>query len=183
VVNLQQFVSREMDPTEPAVVTVGQINAGTATNIIPDTAVIQGTARTLTDSAREKIRDAIERRCSGIAGAGNCELRFEWIEGYPSTVNDSAAADYVAAIARDTVGNDRFLPVAHPSMGGEDFSYYLQKVPGCFFFVGVEPHDRPHFPPLHSDQFDFTDAALETGIRMFVELVRRYDGLGHSGKS
>lgn len=174
VLNLQQFVSREFDPTDSAVITIGQINAGSATNVIPDEATIEGTARTLHDAARKQIRESIERRCQGIAAANRCELRFEWIEGYPPTINDPAMADYVAAIARQTFGPDRYYPVPRPSMGGEDFAYYLEKVPGCFFLVGVEPPDRQTYPPLHSDRYDFTDASLEVGMRMFVELVRNF---------
>ena len=174
VLNLQQVVSREFDPTDSAVVTVGKITSGSATNVIPDTAVIEGTARTLHDDARQQIRDAIERRCNGIAQANDCEMRFDWIEGYPSTVNDPVMADYVARVAKQTFGVDRYFPVPRPSMGGEDFAYYLEKVPGCFFLVGVEPHDRDHYPPLHSDRYDFTDASLAVGMRMFVELVLNF---------
>jgi amidohydrolase len=174
VLNLQQFVSREFDPTDSAVVTVGQIHSGTTFNVIPDTATIHGTARTLNEPARKKIAAAIERRCAGIAAANDCKLQFDWVEGYPPTVNDPEMADYVAATARAALGSDCFLPVSKPSMGGEDFAYYLQKVPGCFFLVGVEPPDKPAYPPLHSDHYDFTDAALAVGMRMFVELVRNF---------
>jgi hippurate hydrolase len=174
VLNLQQFVSREFDPTDSAVVTVGKFHSGTAVNIIPDTAVIEGTARTLSPPARKQIRAGLERRCAGIAAANACELRFDWIEGYPPTVNDPAMADYVAATARAALGPDRFLPASKPSMGGEDFAYYLEQAPGCFFLVGVEPHDRPVYPPLHSDHYDFTDGALAVGMRMFVELARNF---------
>ncbi len=174
VISLQMFVSREMDPTDSAVVTVGKFHAGTATNIIPDVATIEGTARTLTPQARQAIAAGIERRCAGIAAANGCTARLTWTEGYPPTVNDPATADYVARIARQTVGADRFFPVARPSMGGEDFAYYLEKVPGCFFLVGVEPLDRDSYPPLHSDRYDFTDASLGIGMRMFVELVRNF---------
>jgi hippurate hydrolase len=174
VVNLQQFVSREMDPTEPAVITVGKIHAGTATNVIPDTAVIEGTARTLTESARERIQASIRRRCDGIAAAAGCTVDVKWWRGYPPTVNDPVMADYVAKTARLALGDDRFIPVARPSMGGEDFAYYLQQVPGCFFLVGVEPLDREGYPPLHNDRFDFTDDAITVGRKMFVELVRNF---------
>jgi amidohydrolase len=174
VVNLQQFVSREMEPTDPAVVTVGKVHSGTATNVIPDTATIEGTARTLTPTSRKKIGAAIRRRCAGIAAANACDLKFTWEEGYPPTVNDPAMADYVAKVARQTVGPDRYFPVPRPSMGGEDFAYYLEKVPGCFFLVGVEPPAANGYPPLHSDRYDFTDAAMQVGVRMFVELVRNF---------
>jgi amidohydrolase len=174
-VNLQQFVSREMDPTEPAVITIGMINAGTATNIIPDEATLEGTARTISTAARQKIKAAIFRRCEGIAAADGCNVKLEWFDGYPATVNDATMADYVAKIARQTIGPDRFFPAGRPSMGGEDFAYYLEKIPGCFFLVGVEPSSKP-YPSLHSDLYDFTDAAMLVGMRMFVELVRNFKG-------
>ncbi len=174
VLNLQQFVSREVDPTDSAVVTVGKFHAGTATNVIPDEAVIEGTARTITPEGRRAIRAGIERRCGGIAAANDCGLRFDWFDGYPPTVNDPAMADRVAAVAKAEQGVERFLPVGRPSMGGEDFAYYLEEVPGCFFFVGM---DRPHgsaSPPLHSDRYDYADDAIGVGVRMFVGLVRGF---------
>jgi amidohydrolase len=174
VLNLQQFVGREMDPTEAAVITVGKISAGTATNVIPDTATIEGTARTLEARARTRVRESVERRCTGIADANACEMRFDWIEGYPPTFNDPAMTDYVARVATESLGADRYLPVSRPSMGAEDFSYYLQAVPGCFFFVGVDPPDRQTYPPLHSDRYDFTDAAVGVGMQMFLELVKKF---------
>lgn len=177
VMSLQQLVSRETDPTDSCVVTVGRMHAGTAVNIIPDTATIEATVRTLTPPQRTRVAAALERRMRGIAQANGCEIDFTWNEGYPSTINDPKMADYVATIARRTLGQDRFLPIAKPSMGGEDFSYYLEKVPGCFFLVGVEPVNCKSggYPSLHSDCYDFTDAALETGMTMFLALVRNWE--------
>jgi hippurate hydrolase len=172
VLNLQQFVSRELDPADSAVVTVGVFRAGTATNVIPDQATIEGTARTITAQSRAAIRRSIERRCAGIAAANDCQLQFIWVDGYPPTVNDPKMADHVAAIAKATLGPDRYLPVPRPSMGGEDFAYYLEQIPGCFFLVGVEPLDHPEYPSLHTDLYDFTDDAVGVGIRMFVALVQ-----------
>jgi metal-dependent amidase/aminoacylase/carboxypeptidase family protein len=83
-------------------------------------------------------------------------------------------AEYVARIARQTIGVDHYFPVPKPSMGGEDFSYYLEKVPGCFFFVGVEPMDKETYPPLHSDRYDFTDGAISVGMKMFIDLVMNF---------
>ncbi|HZZ42203.1 MAG TPA: M20 family metallopeptidase [Tepidisphaeraceae bacterium] len=171
VLSVQMFASREYDPTDATVVTIGKFNAGTAVNIIPDTATIEATVRTLTREGRELATKALERRMRGVALANNCDLNFRWVEGYPSTINDPGMYDYVAKIAKQTFGPTHFLPVAKPSMGGEDFAYYLQQVPGCFFLIGVEPHDRDSYPALHNDHYDFTDAALATGMRMFVELV------------
>jgi amidohydrolase len=171
VVDLQQVVSRELDPTEPAVVTVGVIRAGTATNVIPDIARIEGTARTLSESARRTVQRAIGRRVQGIAGANGCTVDFTWHEGYPPTVNDPAMVDWVATAARSALGDAYYLPAARPSMGGEDFAYYLQKIPGCFFLIGVQPDHADAYPSLHSDRFDFTDAAMQTGITMMTQLA------------
>jgi len=172
VMNLQQFVSREMDPTDSAVVTVGIIRGGTATNVIPDRATLEGTARTVTTQSRQMIRKSIERRCAGIAAANDCRLEFTWIDGYPATVNDPTMTDVVAQVAKQTLGGDRYLPVPRPSMGGEDFAYYLEKVAGCFFLVGVEPMNRAEYPSLHTEMYDFTDDAVAVGMEMFVSLVR-----------
>jgi len=175
VLSVQQLVSRETDPTDSCVVTVGQMHAGTAVNVIPDSATIHATVRTLTPQQRTRAAAALERRMRGVAAANGCEIEYVWNDGYPSTVNDPKMADYVATIARQTLGNDRFIPVAKPSMGGEDFSFYLENVPGCFFLIGVEPVNcKTGYPSLHSDCFDFTDAALEVGMKMFLALVRNF---------
>ena len=172
VLNLQQLVSRDLDPTEPAALTVGILRAGSAVNIIPDQAVLEGTVRTLSESSRQSARQRIERRCAGIAAAGGCKMQFEWREGYPPTVNDPVMSDYVARTTRATFGPNSFMPVARPSMGGEDFAYYLEKTPGCFFLVGVEPPGGAGpYPSLHSDRYDFADAAVNVAMRMFVELA------------
>ena len=176
VLTLQQIASREIDPTESVIVTVGTITGGTAPNVIPDTATITGTARTLAANVRRHVQAAIERRCAAVAAACACQLKFDWVEGYPPTVNDPAMADFVAQTAKAAFGPDRFLSVAKPSMGGEDFAYYLDQAPGCFFLVGVEPTDRHDYPPLHSDRYDFNDAALPVAMRMFAELALRFPG-------
>jgi len=174
VVNLQQIVSRDLDPTDPAVVSVGMIRGGTATNIIPDEATIEGTVRTLSDSSRGLAKAAVFRRIAGIAAAAGCTAKIDWMPGYPATVNDPDMADYVARIARQVLGADRYFPVGRPSMGGEDFAYYLQKTPGCFFLVGLEPPGGKGSGPLHNDRYDFTDAAIAVGMRMFVGLIRNF---------
>jgi amidohydrolase len=173
VSSLQHVVSREVDPTEPALITVGKFHAGTATNVIPDEAVIEGTIRTLTPAVRKQARAALQRRCEGVALAHGISVKIEFRDGYPPTTNDPKEADFVAQVAREVLGAERFIPAARPVMGGEDFAYYLEQVPGAFFMVGVIPAGKSEHPPLHSDRFDFTDDAMPTCTRMFVELVLR----------
>jgi metal-dependent amidase/aminoacylase/carboxypeptidase family protein len=130
--------------------------------------------RTLSSQTRALVRESIARRCAGAASACGCESHIDWTEGYPATVNDPTMADYVARVARQALGENAFVPAARPAMGGEDFSFYLQQVPGCFFLLGVQPRDRDEYSSLHTDHFDFTDDALAVGMRMFVELVRNF---------
>lgn len=172
--SLQKIVSREFDPTDSAVITVGKIQGGTATNIIPDNALISGTVRGLNPDAMNKLKAAIHRRCEAIAAANECKVKIDWTWGYPATINDPAMADYVAKVAKQTLGETSFLPAGKPSMGGEDFSYYLQKVPGCFFLIGTCPVDQDSYPSLHNDRYNFTDEALKTGMAMFVELAGNF---------
>ena len=171
ILSIQHFVSRELDPTEPGLITVGVVHAGTAVNIIPDEARIEGTIRTLSPAVRQLARESVERRCAGTAQATDCTVTVDVHDGYPATVNDETATKFVIATARSALGDDRFLPAARPVMGGEDFAFYAEHVPGCFFMIGVVPPGRGAYPPLHSDRYDFTDEALATGMRMFVRLV------------
>ena len=176
VMCLQGFVSREVDPTDSAVVTVGRIHGGTATNIIPDRVTIEGTLRTLNRESRDAIRSAVQRRCAGVAAANDCALSFMLEHGYPSTGNNPEMAAYVEKTVKAALGNERFLPAARPVMGGEDFAYYLEQVPGCFFMVGTIPAGQTSYPSLHNEKYDFTDAALLTGMRVFLELVMNFRG-------
>jgi len=171
VASLQQIVSREMDPTEPAVVTVGKFSAGTAVNIIPDTAVFEGTARTLSAAARKQVRDAMRRRCEGVAASHRCQVQMEWREGYPPLINDAHMAAFAAKSIRAALGDAAFQPVERPSMGGEDFAYYLQHVPGCFLLLGLQPTGAAAVHPMHSDHFDFNDDALTSGVSALVQLA------------
>lgn len=174
VISLQQVVAREVDPTESAVVTTGVFNGGTTTNVIPKEAKIAGTLRSLSPATRELLRAAVQRRCEGIAAACGCTLDYQLEPGYPVTVNDEAMTQYVVATARKTLGAEKFIPTPRPSMGGEDFAYYLQQVPGCFFYIGVEEEGKSNHPNLHNEQFDFTDSAMVTGIRMFCAIAMNW---------
>ena len=147
VLNLQQFVSREMDPTEPAVVTVGMFNAGTATNVIPDDGHDRGDRpHALARGRAARSPQAIERRCAGIAAAGGAHCASIGPRATPPPSTTRRWRTTSPRVARQTLGADRYFPVARPSMGGEDFAYYLEKVPGCFFLVGVEPPGRDGLP-------------------------------------
>jgi amidohydrolase len=180
VVALQTIVARETDPLEPAVVTVGAFRAGEANNVIPDTAELRGTVRSFNQAERERLRERIEALVQGIAAAMRAEVEINYRFGYPPTVNDPAMTEVVRGAALEVVGPERLLDEP-PHMGAEDFSYFLEAVPGSFFFVGSKNPERGLIWGHHHPKFDFDEAALGTGIETMVTTVLRYlDGAGHA---
>lgn len=173
IVALQQIVARNVSPFEPAVVTVGQARAGTANNVIPRTAMFSGTVRTLSPAMREMCRARLIETIEHVARAHGCVARVRWTEGYPATVNDGVLASRVLDVAREAFGEQRVSVTPTPTMGGEDFAYYGERVPACFYLLGLCPPgaDPLAVPQLHQPTFDFNDAALETGIEMMVRLA------------
>ena len=173
IVALQTLVSRETDPLQSAVVTVGRIQGGDARNVIPDQVLLQGTVRTFDAVLREAMPQRLERIARGVTEAfgGNYELSYRF--GYPCLVNDAAMSEVVRAAARPIVGEEH-LVVAPPVMGAEDMSYFLQRVPGCFFRVGSANAERGLTRPHHNPCFDFDEAALPIGVEVLAGAARRF---------
>ncbi|MCW5755834.1 MAG: amidohydrolase [Phycisphaeraceae bacterium] len=173
VLALQTVVSRGINPNDAGVVTVGQFEAGTANNIIPDSARIVGTIRAVTDAARRTLGERFREVVKATAAAHGCDADITWMPGYPVTHNDSSLASHVLEVARGLLGEDAAEVVPEPSMGGEDFSYFGRHVPACFFLLGLLPkgQDPDTTPLLHQPGFDFNDDALGVGVRMMVALA------------
>ena len=173
IAGLQSIASRSVGPLDSVVCTVGQFHAGTATNIIPQTARLEGTVRTLraetTILAKERVFEIVEN----TSKAFGCTAEIDWQDGYPVTFNDFGLTDTFFEIARSTLGTPRVQELSEPTMGGEDFSFYGQHVPACFFMLGLKPAGVTQMPSLHQPDFDFNDDALATGIEMFVNLALR----------
>jgi amidohydrolase len=171
---LQSLVSRTCDPLETLVVTVGSFHAGTAINIIPDNARLEGTVRSLSPKVLEEMPARFEALVRGVAQAHGAQagVTFQW--GYPVTVNEPRATDYAAEVARVVAGGE-CVKVGYPAMlGSEDFAFYLQRRPGCYYMLGTRPADRPQMPFLHHPKFDYNDDALPLAIEMHCELARRF---------
>jgi hippurate hydrolase len=166
VTALQTIVSREVDPVEPAVLTVGEIGAGTAFNIIPDKARIGGTVRTLNADLRKKMPARMEELARGVAQGMRGDVDLDYTFSYPVTVNDEAAADLALGVAEDLFGGESVLELANPSMGGEDFAYFLQRVPGAFIWLGI----GEDAPGLHTPGFAFDDEILPRGSALLAAL-------------
>jgi amidohydrolase len=170
VTNLQQLVSRAVDPTRRAVVSVTQFHGGTAPNIIPEAVELAGTVRTFDPGIREAVRAGMERIIRGVTEAHGATYTFEYEEGYDPVVNDESAAALVAAAARAELGDDVLIEV-EPIMGGEDFSAYLEKAPGAFFWIGA---GHENAVPHHHPRFTIDEAALRSGIAVFVRTALDY---------
>ena len=156
VMNLQQLVSRRVDPIESAVLSVGSFVAENAYNVIADQAVLSGTVRSFTDDVRNLMEKEIQRVAMGTAIAHDCKIAVEYYRGYPAVVNHETETDYLKSVA-ETIPGLKGVEEMQPQMGGEDFAYYLEKVPGTFFFTGAQPKDAyPH----HHPRFDIDETAM-----------------------
>lgn len=171
---LQAVVSRETNPWDAAVLTVGRIQAGTTTNIIPETAYLEGTFRTLSSSLQAQIRAAIERMTQNIAAAFRATATVRFGDSpCPPLLNDPAMTDLARRTIDECFGREKRVELDHPSMGAEDFAYYLERAPGSFVFLGFHDGREGRYPLLHNPHFDFNDAALPTGIALLAELAVR----------
>jgi hippurate hydrolase len=168
---LQTIASRAVSPNDAVVCTVGQFNAGTADNIIPDVARFSGTMRTLTAATRSLARERFIQVVEGAAAAHGCRAEIEWWPGYPVTSNDANETERFFAVAGDALGQGNVQRVEQATMGGEDFSFYGQHVPACFFFLGLRPPGATSFPALHQPDFDFNDDAIAIGTELLVRMA------------
>ena len=173
VTALQSLVAREIDPIESGVVTVAAFLAGEAFNVIPETAELRGTVRTFTPANRDLLQERIGALVTGIAAAMRAEATVEYARGYPATVNDPELTELVRRACEATVGPDKVLTGA-PMMGAEDFSYFLEAVPGSFFFVGSKNPERGLVWGHHHPRFDLDEAALAVGIEAMVRVALDY---------
>ncbi|MFV2177932.1 M20 family metallopeptidase [Actinomadura sp. LOL_016] len=178
VTALQTMVTRDLDVFDPAVVTVGAVHAGTAGNVIPETASLEATVRSFSEDAHRRVRAGIERVVRGVAEAHGVTADLDYVEQYPVTVNDDAEAAFAMDTARELFGDGRAVEAPRPMAGSEDFSFVLQRVPGAFLGLGACPADRdPATAPMnHSPQAAYDDAVLPDAAALLAELaVRRLD--------
>ncbi len=171
---LQTTVTREVDVFDPAVLTIAHVVAGTTTNVIPETAFFEGTIRCISERTRARIREAVARTIRGVAEAHGCTVDIEMVDGYPVTLNDVGEAARFAEVCRATLGEDGHRLMPAPAMGGEDFSYVLQKVPGVMAFLGVCPATEPNprsAPSLHSNRMELNEDGLVHGIALHAAMA------------
>ncbi len=171
------MVTRRTNVFDPIVLTLGKIAGGTASNVIPETVDMLGTLRTTSEAARDNAHQGIRRVATNIAAAHACEAEVQIKGGYPVTVNDAGFVDFARGVATDLVGADNYVPMPAPFMGAEDFSYVLQRMPGCMMFLGVMPEgceDHDQVASCHSNRMILNEDAMAVGIAMHAAIAHRF---------
>jgi hippurate hydrolase len=168
---LQTIVSRRLDPAQPGVVTVGMVQAGTAANIIPESAVLGGTVRATTSAARDLMVGDVERLTLSVAAAYRLEAIVEWGDRTPPVVNSTDGAAWAATAAARVLGEQAIVPFGATNMGGEDFAFYLEQMPGCFLRVGAREPGGARIA-AHSPRFQAAEEALFVGAAVLAECAR-----------
>jgi amidohydrolase len=165
---LQRIISRQIDPVQPALLTVAVFNAGHAFNVIAETATFGGTLRTFDKVIRARWEARMRQVVGGICDAMGATYEFSFIDGYPPLINNPDMTDVIRRAAAAAAGKEN-VHEATPTMGGEDMAYYLEQVPGCFFFLGTG-YEGAH--PIHNPSFTVDEAALPVGVETFCRAVR-----------
>jgi amidohydrolase len=176
IVSIQSIVSRTVDPTDPAVVTIGKINGGTKANIIAEEVVIEGTIRTLSETNRKKIPRLIKDVAHGITQSFGANSVFQYREGSPPLYNHPDLASILTPTLFRVLGKNNVRQLK-PQMVAEDFSFFCQKIPGFYFFLGVKSPESPSTAPLHSPYFNPDEQSIPFGIKIMCHLL--FDCLEH----
>jgi amidohydrolase len=175
VVNaLQTVVARNVNPLESAVVTVGELHAGTANNIIADTARLSGTVRYFSPTFAGYFGQRVEQIIAGVCQSHGATYDLEYWRLYPPVINDSGIAELVRSVAAEVIETPVGIVPECQTMGGEDMSFFLQEVPGCYFFLGSANPTKNLAYPHHHPRFDFDETALGMGVEIFVRCVEKF---------
>ncbi len=170
VLALQSVISRQRDPLEPAVLSVTQINGGTAHNVIPGSVTLGGTVRTFDPELRQQMPGRMEQVIQGVTSAYGASYTFRYQNGYRALHNDPSTTAVLRGVVQETLGSAVTLHEGKPNMGGEDFSAYLTKAPGTFIVIGA---GGPGAAPHHHAKFTVDERALEHGVKLYAAAARR----------
>ena len=183
VMGIQSLVTRTVSIADPAVVTIGQIQAGSTDNVIPETAMLYGTIRTLSPRTRTEIQANLKRLAENIAAAHGATASVEFTQGFPVTVCDAQAVAFGERTVKALLGEDAWVTLGSPIMGAEDFSYVLEKVPGAMFFLGAshEGSDWRSCCALHSNRMVLDEAVMARGAAVHAALATRFLSEGFAG--
>ena len=167
---LQAIPAREIDPLTPFVLSVCKIQSGNTFNVIPEEAEIEGTVRSFDQKIAEKVADRIKIISQKIGEAFGCKVDWEYQFGYPPGRNNDHETEFVKNVAKEVIGEEN-IEEMNPSMGGEDFSYFLEERSGGMFFLGSRNEEKGLIHPHHSAYFDFDEEVMAIGIEIFVRIA------------
>ena len=171
ITTIQTLVSREVNPVFPSVVTIGPVHAGTAPNVIAEDALLEGTIRTTRPDVRQQIVNGIERIATALGSLHNAEIAVDFGQGSPPVINTDRETSIARHAAQQVVGPGCVVTQEYPSLGVEDFSYYLQEIPGCYVRFGTRGPNGD-YTSLHSPLFDVDEEVLGVGARFFDRVTR-----------
>lgn len=174
VVAFQSIISRNINPNTPAVISVCMIQGGTAFNIIPEKVTLKGTVRTLDPTTRDFVFKRMDEVLKSITELHKSKYVFEIIKGYPPLINDDRMVDFMTSISESILGKENVIVLDEPSMGGEDFAYYLEQKPGAFGWLGGGRLDQDEIYYNHNPKFDIDESALLNGMAIHVNTVIEY---------
>ena len=179
VVALQTIVSRNANPSDTAVVTVGALHSGNAGNVISERAVLEGTVRSFEPEVRSLLLERIDEVCTGVCQAFGARYEFELQSCVPATINSESGARVMESIANEVVGGQNVTRIA-PMMVGEDMAEFLNRAPGCFVLVGAANPEEGFYSPHHSPTFDFEESVMPTGVALLAEAAFSQLATGYS---
>ncbi len=168
----QTIISRIVSPIDKALISVTKINAGSAYNVISDEVFLGGTVRTFKPETRKMVEKKMYEISKGIANANGGDIKFTYNSGYPPTINSKNESIFAGNVAKSLVGSENVITEIDPSMGGEDFSYFLNNKPGSYLYIGQK--DTEHKSHLHTTSYDFNDNLLPIGVNFWVDLVKNF---------
>ena len=169
---VQTIISRVTSPIDKALISITKVHAGSAYNVIDDEVFLGGTVRTFKEKTRILIQNKLNDTAKGIAKANGGDVEFIYKPGYPPTINTKDESIFASEVAKNLVGDKNVITDVEPSMGGEDFSYFLNKKPGSYLYIGQK--DDNHKAHLHTTKYDFNDNLLPIGVNFWVDLVKSF---------
>jgi amidohydrolase len=176
ITQIQSIVSRNVNPLDSAVVSFGAVHGGRAYNVIPDQVELSGTVRSLNPQVREELKSRIEQITRGVVLSLGMDYRYEFEYGYPVLTNDPQMSRLVISACSKEIGKEN-VEILQPSMGAEDFAYYLEKCPGAIFRLGVRNEKKGLIQPHHNALFNIDEEVLPFGVEMFVSVIDEFLGL------
>jgi amidohydrolase len=174
VTEIQYMVSRQMNPLEPVIVSVGVMNGGSASNVIAENCYISGTIRTYSQSVRKEIAERLKNIVKNVVAISGGDYSVNIVPGLPPLINDKKMLEFAIKSSEKVVGKEKVCMLDNPSMGGEDFAYYLQEIPGAFMLLGAGNEEKGLVNSAHHPKFNFDEDALIVGTKLFIQLALDY---------